>query len=943
MLCAVFFVSGASGLVFETLWFHQAGLALGNSVWASSLVLAGFMGGLALGNFVAARYGERFGHPVRAYAVLEAVIAVTGVGLVYLLPRMGPALAALLGPLQDQPGLLNTLRLVTAFALLLVPSSAMGATLPLLTRALAARDACFGRVLGRLYGWNTLGAVAGVAVAEWVLIGALGVRGSALAAGGLNGLAALGAIAVARGTRDPAPSPDWVGLAQGRAWLLAAAVAGFSLLALEVIWFRFLSLFVSAETESFAVMLAVVLAGIALGALAGSLWLRRAPEAHRAAGPVALGAGLLCAGGFGLFRFVIAPFGSELIRDVTSVLALSVPLMLPVSVLSGVLFTLLGAGLRRESGSATETAGALTFANTLGSAIGSLVAGFVLLPLLGMEASLFALAVLYGALGGLLLLRRETPPVWAWSAAVPFALAVAFFPWGSVAERYVPIPLERWRNAAGQLGPPRVESMLEGTSETVMYVERLWMGQHRSHQLFTNGFSMSSTAEHSRRYMKLYVYLPAALHPGLRSALLISYGVGSTAKALTDTRELERIDVVDISREILQASDVVFPDPNEHPLRDPRVHVHVEDGRYFLMTTDQRFDLITSEPPPPTAPGVTNLYSREYFELIRDRLNDGGMATYWLPIHAVSEPAALAILRAFCDAFQDCSLWNGHRQDLMMVGTRDAQGPVDPERFGRQWRDRTLAPELAALGFELPEQLGALFIGDADYLRALTRDVEPVTDDFPKRISAGGNGTLDVYRDWLDVEQSRRRFVESPWVARLWPPSTRAASEPYFAFQRSINEIGYGTRPDPDSPIPEADRILRDSELRYPVLWLLGSRYDIQRIVRAADPELRAHPAVQYHVALGHVAEREYAAAVGPLERAEVLEPLRRDAFRLRVYALCMADRCDEAKRLARDRYRALGDRAVISPYWQWLEQRFGLEVLERRATRATPDRVAGS
>src|SRR5687767_14561851 len=160
LLYTLFFASGAAALIFETLWFRQAGLALGNSVWASSLVLAAFMSGLAIGNAIAARHGDRIRNPVRAYAVAEAAIAVTGVGLVYLFPALAGVLAPWLRPILDQAWILNTARLLVSFVLLVIPSVAMGITLPLLATSLTRHDAAFGPVLGRLYGWNTLGAVA---------------------------------------------------------------------------------------------------------------------------------------------------------------------------------------------------------------------------------------------------------------------------------------------------------------------------------------------------------------------------------------------------------------------------------------------------------------------------------------------------------------------------------------------------------------------------------------------------------------------------------------------------------------------------------------------------------------------------------------------------------------------------------------------------------------
>src|SRR6185295_19976920 len=151
ILSAVFFASGASALIFETLWFRQAGLAFGNSVWASSLVLSGFMGGLALGNALAARAGGRLSNPVRVYAIAEVAIALTGVGLVYLFPALGAATAPLFRPLLDHPWALNSLRLLVALVLLLIPSTAMGITLPLLTQALQRDARSFGHVLAGLY------------------------------------------------------------------------------------------------------------------------------------------------------------------------------------------------------------------------------------------------------------------------------------------------------------------------------------------------------------------------------------------------------------------------------------------------------------------------------------------------------------------------------------------------------------------------------------------------------------------------------------------------------------------------------------------------------------------------------------------------------------------------------------------------------------------------
>ena len=279
VLPLVFALSGAAALLFETLWFRQAGLALGNSVWASSLVTASFMAGLAAGNAACARWGRYVRRPVAVYALVEGAVALSGVAIVFAMPRLIPLAAAVSRPLAAHPGLLNVVRAALAFVLFAVPATAMGTTLPLLVEALAGARPEFGRALGRLYGWNTLGAVGGALVGELALIELYGVRGTALVAGLLNLTAAGGALLAGSATvRTAAEAPVKT---EGRdlrllALLTAAALAGAVVLALETVWFRFLLLFVCGTTVAFAIMLAVVLAAIALGALVASVWLARA-------------------------------------------------------------------------------------------------------------------------------------------------------------------------------------------------------------------------------------------------------------------------------------------------------------------------------------------------------------------------------------------------------------------------------------------------------------------------------------------------------------------------------------------------------------------------------------------------------------------------------------------------------------------------------------------
>jgi predicted membrane-bound spermidine synthase len=908
LLCVVFFLSGAAALLFETLWFHQASLAFGSSVWASSLVLAGFMGGLAVGNGAIGRLGHRIARPVAVYAALEGVIAVAGVALVHGLPALGPLFAPLVRAFEEQPWALQPLRLGLAFALLLVPSTAMGATLPLLVTALYRRDPHFGRVLGRLYGWNTAGAVAGALAGEAFLVAWLGIRGAALAAALANATALVLALGLARSldaagaaARPPPPAPL---PRRSRAVLAAAFAFGGILLALEVVWFRLLLLKILGSSLAFAALLSVVLAGIALGGLAGAAWLSRAAGAARALPAVALVSGALCVLTFAQHGRVLAASEPGSIHSLGGVLTLALPLMFPVCLLSGALFTLCGDALHREGAGETRAAGLLALANTTGAMLGSLAGGFVLLPGLGVEGSIRALAGVYVATGLALALagagpRRAPGRAVLAAAAVLAVAALALFPTGRMHERYLAHAIQRWVRLEGA----RPVAVREGTSETAVYLESQLFGQPLYHRLVTNGYSMSGTSLPSLRYMKLFVWLPVAVHPDPRSALLISYGVGSTAKALTDTRSLERIDVVDISRDILELASIVYPDPAEHPLRDPRVRVHVEDGRHFLQTTDRRFDLITAEPPPPKAAGVVNLYTREYFALLRARLAEGGIASYWLPVHGLLESDAKAIVRGFCDAFPDCSLWAGAGLDWILLGTRGARGPVSEERFRAQWRDPVVGPALQAVGIERPEQLGALFLFGADDLAERLAGVAPLADDHPKRLShrvLGSRLLAPTWLPWLEPTAARQRFAKSELAARLWPLALRESSLAWFDARAAAERHLLGA-PRGALDLSALHARLEDDPLRALPLWELGSDALRQRAARAAAAQGRATPEVERELALGALAERDFAAAATGLARAGRNGDSDPQDARLEVYALCRAGAPDAARARARE------------------------------------------
>jgi len=897
IICIIFLLSGAAGLLFETLWFRGTGLTFGNSVWASAITLAAYMGGLALGNILAWRFGRRIRQPVRTYAMLELIIASVGLLLVPLLPAMANVLPPLLGSVDGSSWWTSPFRMFLVFVFLMIPTTAMGATLPLLVMALCRANTCFGKALGYLYGFNTLGAMAGAVAGEVFLIEHLGIVGTGVTAALLNVLAAVlsfillgqlsqAACAGAAGHvfERRGGSFSW----RVKAMLLAGCLSGAALLGAEVIWFRFLRLFFLDTDATFVAMLAVVLAGIALGGLVAGALLSRWPHRHDFAVIFSAICAVVFVGSYSLFDARLA--GDIWYVDSISITKLSLLLMFPTSFASGALFIFIGQAIHAATRTDIEAAAALTTANTAGAMLGALLAAFVLLPGGGIEGSLWTLVLVYCAVTACLIFAQARPLRIAHIAvAIALVATVALFPFGKM-KSHLDTATEKFRVTEAS----HTVAVREGLTETIQYLRRDWLGEPVGYRLMTNGFSMSDTQAGSRRYMGLYAYWPAAVHPSLQSALLISYGVGNTAKSLTQIPTLQQIHIVDISRDIISLANIPYPGSTS-PLNDPRVHVHIDDGRYYLQATTQRFDLITSEPPPPRAPGVISLYTQEYFELIRDRLNEGGIATYWLPVHNMTGADARAIIKGFCNAFDDCGLWDGYGLNWMLTGSRHAKNAASPEHFTAQWRDPALALTLAEIGLERPELLGTTFMADADQLALLLGKTLPLTDNFPKRYSQGFPDEVDFrfYGEWMDIRKTSERFKSSQWVSNFWPATLREDSAKYFFLHQGINlpeDIAGSGR-----GLEMIAAIIDRSALKTPVYWLLGTS------VREAELASRAagssDPAVAYVLGADALAQRETSLAATYFETALIAGDRR--ALGPLLFSACRAGQTERARQIA--------------------------------------------
>src|SRR5438132_1120693 len=529
------------------------------------------MAGLALGTAIAASSKLRI-RPLKLYAALEFAVAIFGCTIVFALPIIGELLRPLFQALWNHQTILLALRVLFSFALLLIPTTAMGLTLPVVLEDRVLARADFGRALGLLYGFNTVGAVAGALIGELCLVKAFGLWGTSLAAGLLNCVAAAIASFLTKRNRlfedadasgtltaSPTEAPERrfsFAINYSLPWrpLIISFGAGCILLALEVVWFRFLRLYVASSATAFSLMLAIVLAGIGLGGIASGGLLKRM---RQSALPILLVVAailtLLC-----YILFPVPKLGegekSFYLESWSQIAVISIALMFPVAFLSGVLFPAIAARVQESVPSRMNSLGITTLFNTAGAAIGPLLAGFVLLPKLGFQFSLIICAVVYGLLC-LVISRKDN-----WSPKRPtglalfglsllFAASVALFPFQRDEMHFA--------NARKlfESEEQHLVTKIEGTTGTWQLLRRDLFGLPYYYRLMTDGFSMSATNPPNQRYMRLFAYLPLVLHPQPQDALLIAFGCGVTADALAHDVDLERIDIVDISKEAFDLAD----------------------------------------------------------------------------------------------------------------------------------------------------------------------------------------------------------------------------------------------------------------------------------------------------------------------------------------------------------------------------------------------------
>lgn len=728
MPAALLFISGGAALIYQVLWVKQLSLVVGVEVYAITAGISAFFAGLAMGGLLFGRWADRLRHPIKLYAGLELAVALLAVAATLGLAQS----AALFARLEASVGLLAWL---LPLSLVGLPAFLMGGTLPVLVRALTPSDAQTGEAGGRLYAANTAGAICGTLLAAFVLLPLLGVTGAACVAGALNLLAALGAWC-GRGRDERAlPTSATASLPrtpQARLAIALYCLAGGVALGYEVVWTQSIVQFMSTRAFAFSVVLATYLMGLVLGS---ALYARRADRIRDPWGLFGLliaSAGLLALlqiAGLGrwlvtwqtlLESHVLQLTGSQLAGMCARFAAAAVCVVFIPTTLLGAAFPL-ALRLAVDSGQVGRDVGAVIALNTLGGIVGVMLTGFVLVPGIGLVRTLVVLACVAAAIGAV--------ATWRGQAVHKGMRAAVLLVGGATLVTGALTPPERLAQLLPGVRSGELVFYQEGRGGTVAVVNQQRQGQ-AFNRLYIQGVSNTGDAMPSLRYMRLQALLPLLIHRGEpRSALVIGFGTGITAGAMLRYSGLEHPVVAELLPQVLAAAPLFSG--NYDAVNDPRLDIRLRDGRRELLRNEQRYDVITLEPPPPSAAGVVNLYSRDFYQLAASRLQEHGLVAQWLPLPTQNDEDSRSLVRSFLDVFPHASLWTTEFHEMLLIGSATPM-VLDVPRIRQRFEQPQVSAALDQVGVSSVEALLATWVTDRQGLERYAGDAQPVTDDRPR-------------------------------------------------------------------------------------------------------------------------------------------------------------------------------------------------------------------
>jgi spermidine synthase len=768
--------SGAAALIYEIVWLQLLQLVIGSSAVSLGLLLAAYMGGLCLGSWLLPRLVPATLHPLRVYGYLEAGIAVLGIAALFGVPIVGRLYLA--GATQGTLGLL--LRGLVAAICLLPPTLLMGGSLPAISRWVgsSARGASW---LGYLYSANIAGAVFGCLLAGFYLLRIFDMRIATYAAAAINIVVAIASLALAgyipASAQDEAPTlATTVRPAGATVVFVAIGLSGLCALGAEVVWTRLLSLLLGGTVYTFSIILAVFLFGLWAGSSLGSALGRRMAEPRLGLAAIQV----LAALSIGWTAYTLSnslpfwPVDPWLARDpwfnFELDLARCVWAISPATVLWGASFPLALASVSRVGIDPARTSGEVYAANTLGSIIGSLAFSLLLIPQLGTRVSqqlLIALSLVTAAVAayaarGLIAQRAARFGMAAVVSVVLGAIlinSVIDVPWQVVAYGRRVAPIVRAFDLFDQAHPTNVLFRGEGINSSVLIAERA--GQRH---FYVSGKAEASTAILDMRLERMMGHVPALIHPDPKSVLVVGFGAGVTAGSFVPYKGVKNLTICELEPFIPPASTQYFGDQNYRVKDDPRTRILYDDARHFIFTTKDTYDVITTDPIHPWVKGTSTLYSKQYYELVKQHLKPGGVVAQWLPIYD-SDPETIKIeLATFFDVFPQGSIWSnnykGDGYDLVLIG-QATPGPIDVDALQARL-DRPeyagVSASLKDVGFLSAVDFLATYAGRAVDLKPLTAGVA-INDDMNQRLQyiAGLGLNSMAYKDiYQDILRHRR-------------------------------------------------------------------------------------------------------------------------------------------------------------------------------------------
>ena len=753
-LCFIF--SGATGLIYEVLWARMLGLVFGATTLAVSTVLAAFMGGLALGSALAGCFGSRIKRPLSAYGWLEIGIAIYAI-LVPLLFRWVDHLSVLIWQ-EFQPGffIFSVWRFVLSSLLLLFPTTLMGATLPVLSSALLNSLGHDSRSVTKLYACNLAGAILGTVVAGFVLLPVLGVRRTIFTAAVINTVIGLAAVIADRRTSRTQIEGAAEDIVQGSRevtgktfWSMCALASGFVTISTQVAWTRMLTMIIGSSTYAFSIVVALFLIGLALGA-----WIIGRKDQSVNLRATILKVEVLTAASLFVSLFIVNFIPWLLIKLGLAFKISSWPTLLMLQILSAALLILLPALLMgmvmplvlfwASSGDGAVRLVGRTYAvNTIGAIAGAFISGFVLIPRTSTKFTLIVASATCLIVAGFAYqpprsigdagLRRSL------SAGLTFALIILLLvaaPPINVADLSVGAYDTLVRVLAGRDVTTTAESSRDNGSDThrlVMYEEgpTSTVSVRKDGETFSMAINGRTNASDSSSDMPTQVMLgelPMLLAPRLNNGLVIGFATGVTVGAMLES-PIASVTCVELESATIKGSHF-FEHVNHQPLNDPRTKLIIDDARTYLRVTTTRYDVIVSEPSHPWVPGVANLFTREFFELGRQRLSDQGVFVQWLQIYQLSTESLRSVLATYKTVFPHVMVFRvgggAKGKDLILVGSNS---PLNLDLLSQRLADERIARELSRINLNTEADVRSWYICDELRLGPAISGAKINTDD----------------------------------------------------------------------------------------------------------------------------------------------------------------------------------------------------------------------